>query len=444
VIGSRARNWPIRDGQDQARLIAQSVAHTIKYDDGLGTTVKQMGDVTITSRPTSPRKNANNVTRDPHASLSLFGPRDDTREETYTDQGVAPRASAKPASRDYNDLFVEDSKDRPPSPTKEDGPYAPKHGAGKNFQPSRLFDNEQPEPVQVSPVKVHATKYSHFEFGDGSDEPRQPTKLRPKSKHQSQWDFADFNTPVKIPQRHRPDDVRHFGFGEEEANVEAPTKHTKPIQPRRDAETHFEFKDDGTPVDRPTGHPRGAGASNGTALYKNYLFEEDGAPVEEKRGHRPMSSVTSVKDRKKDFDPHFEIEDPTPGLGEKTASENNRPIPETRLKAIKMMNAQWDATDANPTPTPRQAPSSPSIGKENIGIAIAGDGMGGRKGATSGENRSVGIKTGGDGMGGRKGMASTWGFGDESDEFGAEGAKKEAFRAGKKQLGPKDSSIWDF
>ena len=456
VIGSRAKHWPIRDGKDQARLIASSVAHTSEAHGSLGNTTKQMGDVTITSKQTSPRKKGSG---DPHTSLSLFGPRSENQEEAYNDQVVAPRASSKPAPRDYHDLFVGNesdvspaSKDRVGSPKKENV-IAPKGGAGKNYQPSRLFDNEEPETTNGSsphkPMKVNPTKYSHFEFTDTYDEePKQPSRPRQKSKHQSQWDFADFATPEKLPNRSRPQDARHFGFGDEKPDVESPTKDLTVKQPRRDADTHFEFKDDGVPpADRKLGHPRGQGPKNSSSLYKNHLFGDEEHDLAAKDKTQPPNAVVSLKDRQKDFNPHFEIADASPGLGEKIASGNSRPV----------------------------AKDNTVFGQEriNTGINIAGDGMGGRKGAGMGwslgdeiddsrttnmksgnfaagkenmgirkDTSNIGIKTGGDGMGGRKGMASTWGFGDESDEFGPGGSKADKFLASKKQQAPKDS--WDF
>lgn len=439
VIGSRARNWPIRDGQDQARLIALSAAHVVGNADALASTTKQMGDVTITSNAPSTRKSFR--AGDLHSSLSLFAPRDENRDESYTGKAIGPRASAKPPPRDYHDLFVgqdSSSDERKTSPAKEKA-IAPKFGAGKNYQPSRLFDTDEPETNAASPVKVHPTKYNHFEFADGHDEPKQASKPpRPKTKHQSQWDFSDFATPEKVPQKARPQDTRNFVLGEEEDDVKSPTKYTRVIQPRRDAETHFELKDEGAPIERPLGHPRGQGVNNGMGLYKNHLYGDDLSTSEPKET-RLINSVVSVKDRKKDFDPHWEISESSPGLGEKTASENNRPVPENRMKAVKMMNAQWEATDASPgAPTeakPRESgtPSKlPSMDKENMNVGFGT------------EKVTTGIKTGGDGMGGRKGAASTWGFGDETDEFGAEGAHAEKFRAGKKQQAPKDSGFWDF
>ena len=439
VIGSRAKNWPIRDGKDQARLIASSAA-AVAGTNGSTTSpskdaTRDPNEVTITSKATSPRKN---VTGDPHASLSLFGPRE-IQESTHTQPAVAPRASAKPPPRDYHDLFVGNdsdasaastpaSKTRTASPHKEKhpAPIAAKGGAGKNFQPSRLFDTDAPVPPspgtpQQSPdkyIKPHPTKYNHFDFGDGSDEPNEkPSALpdRPKSKHGPQWDFADFVTPEKVAQKVRDQDVRHFGWSEDDVNMASPAKNSKVDKPRPDAQTHFDFQDAGTPAGdrRPGGHPRGQGQNNGLGLYQNNVYDEERSTSPEKKGSQPLSTVTNLKDRRKDFAPHFAMTDDSPA-GQNTAAKST--------------TTQSNNSNSN---------NNNGIQKENYSIGGGGGGFG--KSVTN-----TGIKTGGDGMGGKKGAGRSWGFGDESDEDGVGGLNEGKFLAGKKQQKPKEESFWDF
>ena len=461
VIGARARNWPIRDGKDQARLIASSVASTGKASSidadahqTSPTRSRNPGEVIITSKGQSPTKRTN-VTGDPHASLALFGPRD-TNQETSHPAAIAPRASAKPPPRDYHDLFVgQDSPpiltetSRPDSPQKENKPagnaIAPKGGAGKHYAPSRLFDNDIPEPG--SPAAPHQSpdrlkksdpkKYNHFEFGDGSDEPvlqqqEQPKTMppRPKSKHEAQWEFADFITPEKVTQKIRGQDVRHFGWSDDDrANVESPDKQPNGAHPRRDAQTNFEFQDDGTPAGgrRPPGHPRGGQShKNGLGLYQNNLYDDTALPSSpEKKAAHPLSTVTNIKERKKDFDPHFTMTDDSPSAKD-NSNNGNRIIPEDRKKAVKMMDASWDSYDQSPD-QPKQST------KENYAIA---------------PNRSAmnpGIKTGGDGMGGKKGgPGRSWGIGDDSDGEESGGVTRGKFLAGKKQQAPKEHNLWEF
>lgn len=486
VIGSRARNWPIRDGKDQARLIASSAATASQGKEH----TRNIGDVTITSKASSPKKNGSG---DPHTSLSLFSPREPNHEYSNEPPAVPPRTSAKPPPRDYYDLFAGGESDDTPkaelqasSPKKDAiGAVAPKGGAGKNFQPSRLFDTDE-SPLdsgmsQQSPeqhIRVDPTKYNHFEFSDENEQPiKQGSKLpdRSNNKHQSQWGFEDFSTPEKVTQKFRAQDVRHFDTGDDDSKIAGPPKENNTIQPRRDAQTHFDFEDAGTPAGerRPAEKLRGRGSTAAIGLYQNNLYDDTELPPSpEKKNHRPIA-VANLKDRRKDFDPHFELADPSPSLGEKSASDTNRPLPGNHSKVAKMMEAQWETTDESPHARSRAShgknynndPSTlSSKDKENYSmggnnnknrymgstsIKTGGDGMGGKRGTdyeymTDGRGiKDTAIKTGGDGMGGKKGAGRNWGFGDESDEDGVGGANGGKFQAGKRQQGPKDSGLWD-
>jgi hypothetical protein len=465
VIGKTGRNWPIRDGKDQIKLIASSV--------------KSAGKPVIESRPTHrqddiinrSRENSTNVTRDPHASLSLFAPRDQIEQDSQP-AVIAPRASAKPPPRDYHDLFVGNDdppaapapksnvlRERSESPSKFSAGIAPKVGAGKNFQPSRIFDTEE---NPVSPEKSfpadhlyrpNPKKYQHFDFADGSD-PQDSPKPAPvdkvKSKHGSQWNFDDFNTPAKvIPTKVlRGQDVRHWGAEEDEVQ-ESPVRQKKVDKPRKDAETHFEFQDDGTPEGvRLIGRPRGAGHNTGLGLYENHLFDEDDkAPA--KAEPRVLGNIANIKDRRKDFDPHFTMTDDSPSTKETKQPEK---LPEDKMKAVKTMEASWSAYDQSP---------SASSQKENAGPGPAsptrpGTGKGPLSESTNTmshrNDNPTGIVIGGDGMGGKKGTGRSWGFGDESDgeEAGGLNGVGGQFRKGmpgKKQgtaMQTGGGDFWDF
>ena len=499
VIGARARNWPIRDGKDQVRLVASSAAAATQGDGFSRPSTMSSGseasrdskDVVITNKPRSQSKN---VTRDPHASLSLFAPHDDLEESS---QSVAPRApksqSAKPPPRDYHDLFVgndSDASPQPPrlsaaSPTKENGaprapkaqsakppprdyhdlfvgnesdaspaskgkvaspqkenmtpaPIAPKAGAGKNFKPSRLFDTEASADIHGSPdksleklYKSNPQKYNHFEFGEPK-EASQPVVSRPKSKHQNNWDFEDFMTPEKVPTKVRGQDVRHFGWSDDEPVMDSPIKHPAVAKSRPDANTNFEFQDDGTPAGerRPPGHPRGMGNVKGPGLYQNNVFDERTSTSPEKKGH-PLATVTNLKDRRKDFDPHFSMTDESPSSQHKPPS-----VSESRAKVVNQMGAQWESSDFSPGPHSRGNDNANRINpvisdKENVQNG-------------GGNKRNMGIKTGGDGMGGKRGADRSWGFGDESDDNVHDGVNGGKFRASRTQQTPKDGGFWDL
>ena len=499
VIGSRARNWPIRDGKDQARLIASSAAGIKSRGHTRPATENSSLNTNQAPVTTKPRSQSKNVTRDPHASLALFAPREQEQEGSSAPTAVAPRASAKPPPRDYHDLFVGNESDASPvsrekfaSPQKENatpGHIAPKGGAGKNYQPSRLFETDKSQPgtpgtpIESSAkfIKPDPKKYSHFEFGDGMEKPK-PMAARPRSKHQNNWDFADFMTPDKVPTKIRGQDVRHFGWSDDEPVMDSPVKRGAIAKSRPDAITNFEFQDDGTPEpERRPGHPRGNGNAKGSGMYQNNVFDESDLPPSPEKKGLPLANV---KDRRKNFDPHFSMTDDSPS---QPANMNKQPLPEARTKVVQQMGAQWEAPGLHPMNKGGDKINSTSGDKENIlsggvnkhiGIKSDGDGMGGKKGAgrswgfgddspglqhaSKNENRSnpisgdqkntlnagdkahVGIKNGGDGMGGKKGAGRSWGFGDDSDEDGIGGMNGGKFQAAKIQQAPKDGAFWEF
>jgi len=453
VIGRTGRNWPIRDGKDQIKLITSSVKSAGKPAD----------DSSSEDSLARSRGNSQNVTRDPHASLSLFAPRE---KETIDSQPaiVPPRASAKPPPRDYNDLFVgTDEDESPASPSKSAGGrtpspskptvIAPKVGAGKNFAPSRIFDIDGNESHSPSADKTpsterhyrpHPAKFQHFDFtdeGESQDAPKpKPLVEVKKSRHGSQWSFDDFQTPEKvIPSKVlRNNDVRHWSNSEDEA-VDSPVRQKQIPKPRKDAETHFELQDDGTPEGGPrlVGRPRGAGQNNGLGLYKNNLYDENsGLPGGDEPRH--INTIANVKDRSKDFEPHFTMTDDSPAA--KPAQER---LPEDRAKAVKMMDANWSAYDESPSQ------------RENMPASRARSDVGTGKGPLSESTNTMsnrndnpkGIMIGGDGMGGKKGAGRQWGFGDDSDGEEVGGRNQPGkYRTGKTQGRTQTTGddFWDF
>ena len=489
MIGSRAKNWPIRDGKDQARLIASSAANmsqgthlsqpTSKNDSG------DPNEVVITSKPTEPRQN---VTRDPHASLDLFGPRDDN--SANVPKAMGPRGSAKPPPRDYHDLFVGDgspdevatqkenrpraqsqkaqsakppprdyhdlfvgndsdaspaAKERPVSPQKSDH-IAPKGGAGKNYQPSRLFDmDDTPPGTPKSPskdtyIKPHPTKFKHFEMGrdeEETNERQSPAKARVEPR--SQLDLGEHlnasEKPIKNP---RNQQVRHFGWGDD-ANVDSPAKHPNVAHARPDANSSFHFQGDGTPGDkrRPAGQPRGKGVNNGLALYQNNLYDDTELPPSPKK-NQPLSTVTNLKERSKDFDAKWGPADATPASTDRT-KEEKRALP-LQAKSLRPTEPQpGDDGDefqhfAPPKNQAQSTTSSRPASRDQENLPSTRD-----------TDRPLGVKNGGDGMGGKKGSVRTWGFGDDSDEDGIGGGNSGKFVAGKKQQAPKmNAGFWDY
>ncbi|KAF2498809.1 hypothetical protein BU16DRAFT_536800 [Lophium mytilinum] len=456
VIGARARNWPIRDGKDQTRLIALSAAaagspppsaassrrSTASKGSGL---VETSGNIRAGSREGRSRSSVS-ATGDPHASLSLFQPRDVNAQTESYNKPNAPRAtSAKPPPREWSELFAGE-ENAAPSPAQSAAYSSPrkngipaKAGAGKNFKPSRLFEEDEDAahtPIKERGIKTNKQKYNHFNIGDPEDDtPKAAVKTSPvgKSKHQSQWDFEDFVTPEKVKEKIPAQAVRHFGWSDDE-DVESPVK--RPIVHKaRPMDPHFQFDDTNTPAADKKKHVSGKGTlqNAGMGLYRDHVvhqaeddgFEDDDMPVSRGDNKRSLGDVTHTINneiRKKDFGPQWEMRDDSPiaakvapaGENGKGLAERKAPIErhqtEDRKAQIKGLESHWGLYEDSP----EQAK------KENIKFS-----------------KERGIKSTGDGMGGRKDAGRQWGIGNEGDDYEAvrpKGGKKEEESKG----------FWDF
>ncbi|KAK3995344.1 hypothetical protein QBC44DRAFT_320153 [Cladorrhinum sp. PSN332] len=418
VIGKSGRNWPIRDSKEQINLITKCVK-----GGGAPSAVDNL--------PIHNRAKSTNILRDPHASLALFAPREELEEAPAV---VSPYAGRRPTQRSLTEILGDEDeepgspsngRERSKSPNKA---IAPKIGAGKNFQPVRLFDKDDnaadadtPEKGQ-SPeryVRPNPKKYQHFDFDDGHTEPPlKPSNVQPKkTKHNNNWDFEDFVTPQKPKANrtlHPARDVRHWD-AENGAAAETPAQKAQVAKGRRQAESHFDFVDDGpTPAAGRHVNPskaRGIAQGEGQHLYDENLYYADGsiptpAPA--------LGNITNLGGRHKTFDPHFGMTDESPvSNGPKAQAK----IGEDRQKAVRMMESNWEAYDV-----------SPSTHKENSNPNS--------KPKRTGDER--GIVTAGDGMGGKKGTAR-WAFGEDGDDQPAPPVKK----AGRGPPQPSDS-FWDF
>ncbi|KAH7196809.1 uncharacterized protein B0J16DRAFT_313154 [Fusarium flagelliforme] len=423
VIGKSGRNWPIRDSREQIAFIQSCIKNA-----GTAVPAAPSHNEAVARN----RTNSNNAFRDPHASLRLFGPRDEL-EDAEPAAVVSPYAGSRPRQRSFTEILG----DEPTSPSAGRRTMSPsKGGQGKNFQPSRIFDGQEDVEIPEVPqqpknkryIKPHPKKYSHFDFADGSDPQDSPQKGTnfddlPKTKRDSQWSFDDFTTPQKVKpsKTMRTQDVRHWDT-DRDAMDETPVHQAS--KSRRDADPHFELLDDGERVPqapRPGAHPPGYAHNEGLGLYKNQLFNTDEAGNNE----RALGNITNVKDRGKDFDHHFDIADNSP-------AHSQQRVPEGHKKAVQMMDHQWDTYDKSPA---TQKENRPVENTDNHKITIAGDGMGGRKGTNRdwlyGETQEVAqsiptrkqpsvaaadvpstqrpkISIAGDGMGGRRGADRDW------------------------------------
>lgn len=365
VIGSRGKNWPICDGTAQVTLI-KSTSSTVPVAQA--PTVSSPRGREMDTAPAAPPSRSMSPNKkhikDPHASLDLFGPvkGDENRSPASMAVPIAPRALIRPAQRDMSELFAAGHDDYEPSaenggsPKKEVKwePIAPKGAGSRNFQASRLFD-DGPDTNSPAGYKSDPSKYNHFSIGEeDEDDPMQhktgpkathvePAPLRAKTnKHLSQWDFKDFVTPEKHNQKVRSQDVRNFGWSDDEGETfETPGKHAGQPKPRKDAETHFELKDDGTPApNRVTGPPRAGLMKKGASLYESHLYGNE----DQESDKKPLGTITNNVGRKGNI-PHWQNTDVSP---ERKANDENKPVGQDVKKHVQMMSAGWDTYDESP------------------------------------------------------------------------------------------------
>ncbi|KKY24494.1 hypothetical protein UCRPC4_g02452 [Phaeomoniella chlamydospora] len=361
IIGSSGRNWPICDGKDQARLIAGASVGTVldnTYERG-----RQAEQVPVASRSTSPSKKH---IVDPYSSLAKtgFAPPEGDEIRIASPSPVAPRASAKPPPRDLGELFVGGNapppeQARPVSPSKEVYIPPPKGASSRKFQASRLFEESSLDESPANRYKPDPKKYSHFELGNGEEpelEPEKPANhsrpisMRPATnKHLSQWHFEDFTTPVKPAAKVRGQDVRHYGWSDDEGELSgSPGKHPHVAHPRRDAQTHFALQDT-TPAAEKTRPVSQSGRNAHLGLYQNHIYDdadENGKPQAEIK--QPLSTVTNINNRRKDFDSSWMIND---DIATKDANNENMPsrhMHEPGLKNVRMTEAQSANYDQSP------------------------------------------------------------------------------------------------
>jgi hypothetical protein len=375
IIGKTGRNWPIKDSRDQLVLIQSSL--------------KASGAITRSQthneEVTRARGSSTNVLRDPHATLHMMGTREEL-ENSQPESTSLPYAGMKTTQRGFTDILgddpagehYEDRLNHQRSPSK----------LAQNFQPMRIFeaqeegaaqeDDNTEENNRQSYIKPNPRKYQHFDFVDGSDPADAPEAgvsfdEQPKTKRDSQWSFGDFYTPSKPkPSKTvRTQQVRHWDTDKDALGEKTPAPVGKA---RRDAETHFELQDDGERLerqDRPGQRQRGAAHNDGLGLYKNKLFEQGDETPGPKRA---LGNITNLGGRGKDFDAHWEMTDdaqtPQPVQG---ANANQK-------KVLKNMDANWSSYDESPKLKENANTERLAKGKNDTGINIAGDGMGGRKG----------------------------------------------------------------
>ncbi|KAI5796623.1 hypothetical protein EDC01DRAFT_614218 [Geopyxis carbonaria] len=388
VIGRTGRNWPIIEGRQQCNLIQKSVSEPASSSSVFVQSERKATNGNGASSPKRPGSNGSttsttsHISRDPHASLSLFGGSDQGSEY---ERPIAPRASSsyRPPSRNLTAIVGT------PDNVDEERTKHPRGKARSSFSKEQTYhvgengDDEQetPKAVEKKVHNVNPKKYNHFEFGDGEDATQSHIGAKPKPlnpKNRPSWDFEDFVTPEKKPLRSRPDDVRHFGWSEDDAGVTpSPVKQPRKMVSHKNIETHFSMKD--VPDTPP-----------------NALGNVTNKPV------RP------------DAVSQFEIADNSPSGPAQKKKEYH---PTTKAVA-NSMKSNWDPSDK-----------------------IDPDAFFGRMGA---EVQVRGIHISGNGRGNRKETDNHWGHGDNSPKTNVPGKTAGRSVASKKPAESSGGGFWDY
>ena len=301
VIGKSGRNWPIKDGKDQCKLVQSSVAN-VPPTSG----VSQTRDRGISNASNGSTSSSIRPTPDPHSTLSLFAPREQEQLAEIKPAVIPPRNSAKPPPRDLGDLFI--SSDGESNGNKTEEVILPKTPAkfsrGRNYDFLDDDSHESPPDNSGRGVKPDPKKYNHFEMSDEYPDLRPAARARDDSRNKSSWDFESFGTPEKPNMRSRPGGARNSSLGDDNAQGK-----NKPLtgaqnnaSARRDAASHA--KRDGShftiadvspapqrqhsEVEQLAGGSRTIYKTRGDGMGGRKVVEDDEQPI---RGSRAVSQA---------------------------------------------------------------------------------------------------------------------------------------------------------
>ncbi|KAK8049110.1 hypothetical protein PG994_010840 [Apiospora phragmitis] len=456
VIGKTGRNWPIRDSQEQIKMItnaAKSVSAAASTQRKTDPAVRSRGD--SNNSPLFGTREENN-----QSIASVISPRGGVKPKqrgfdeilgeepagTAAASVVSPRGGARPTQRSFYDIVGEEEdneeegspgsgRGRSRSPSKT---IAPKAGGDKKFQPSRLFEREE-ESEAAKNAEAHARERSESPFKSiapkaGGDKKFKPSRLF-ETNEDSENDAPGKNGKgPELFYRPNPKRFDHFEFGDGSDPTDAPAEKSEP-QPRNSKHgSQWSFDDFVTPqkvaptrtLQRNNQDSRHWGTGDDVAeeaahpaqqrirpsAEVHFEMQDDGTPVASRqnvpRGVSQNANSKLYKDR-------------TTGEEEADNSSAEALGNITNLKNRNtVFGSQFDMTDSSPAQKENQ-PTKPA-----------------NKGASSGDR---GIRIGGDGMGGAKGTNRDWMFGDGGEEEDPKPAKP---MPGRKQGANSGGFNWDF
>ncbi|KAL1305737.1 hypothetical protein AAFC00_007320 [Neodothiora populina] len=381
AIGRTGRNWPIRDGSTMAKLVKDSVSSSKSggASQAAARPSSKADEVTITSRPMSSKSRDG---QDFHTRLFATGDDSERPSSGNSDSSVPTRTSAKPAPRQWAEIFP-------------------------NGPPPDKVEGAKPKPLSPESRRSNPAKFDHFELGNGEDaapiDPNRPPSAHAK-KHQSTWDLEDMNTVPKFNPKSQPAMERHFGYGIDDDAP--PTPATRPVvhAPRPDANPHFDMNDAPSPTVQ-----RQLRETRPDALATHLKTERGVLTAEEKRPLGVNNNTSNVR-RAADLSIHYTSTDADEG--ENDENDNRQTGRNTKSNSrLENDKSHWRIDE-----TPEK------VGKI---YKTAGDGMGGRK--DSSRSWMIGgdeplakeakiYKTYGNGMGGRRDQAPSWSWGDRDDQ----------------------------
>lgn len=451
VIGKTGRNWPIRDSQEQIKMItnaAKSVSVAASSQEKADPALRPRGEPSNSPLFGTREENTQNI-------ASVISPRGGVKpkqrgfDEILGEEPagaaaasvVSPRGGARPNQRTFHDIVGEEQDDeREGSPSSGRGrsrspskTIAPKAGGDKKFQPSRLFEREEQSKASRD-AEEHARERSESPFKvapkAGADKKFQPSRLFETNEDEG----GNAGKGPELFYRPNPKRFDHFEFGDGSDAPEAPAEESKPKPRNPNHGSQWSFDDFVTPQKvaptRTLQRNKQDSCHWGTG---DDIAEEDELPAQQRT--RQSAEV------------HFEMQDDgTPvaprqnkprGVASNTGSglykdrtaggeDEDDASPEAlgNITNLKNRNTTFGSQFAMSDSSPAQKENQPTK-PTNKGTGSTGRG----------------IHIGGDGMGGAKGTNRDWlfGGGDEDDE-----AKPAKPMPGRKQGASSGGFNWDF
>ncbi|KAJ5763008.1 hypothetical protein N7533_001689 [Penicillium manginii] len=375
VIGARGRNWPIRQAQEQTRLlkaaaIAKDAAPSLEPSQGdlparpsspgkrhirdpysaasLTDLLSPNKDGAVeqeleTRRPPSPSKRH---TRDPYGQGSLTEILSPSKPETNT--VMRPYGgSNQPARRDLGDIFVADDGETPSTPSKAEKVISPK-GGSRHQVGNRLFGGAEDHDEHRSFYKSDPRKYDHFEIGANEGRPEDRSFYKSDPRKYDHFELGASETPRGEEGLQAKQTPPEASDTQTRKLIPTPPPHREAVvKARPDQSAHFEISDD---VKEEDGRIISSFGNRGKGLYENRLYDEDEAAAKSHEGEREEAlGVTSNKaNLNKTFNSQWEMHDNSPG--HKATPENPKTLAADRSKAVKALEAHWDYSDS-PQPT---------------------------------------------------------------------------------------------